>query len=143
MVESWGVETIFSDNLPRCPGDVRGIPRDKSLSDTRDKPAADRHAVVVANLIGRIVHMCYSYFWQHACTHEEVPPASEILMIVDGVVLPLSQNPAELPGKSQKLLAPVAYVVNLCSQPPHLFIENTASAARNYKIKPARPIPGP
>ena len=71
---------------------------------------------------------------QDACAHHEMPSTGVVLVIVDGMVAPLSKDLAEVFGKSRQIGPTVAQVVDLRSQVPGFLIEDSWIPAREQKI---------
>src|ERR1017187_6383914 len=119
------------------------IARDKRLSDLRRETAAIGHPIIVADLIGGIVHMCHPNWRQRASAHQEMPSAGVVPVVVDGVVPPLSQHLAKLLRNSRKVGASVAHIMDLRSQPARLLIEDPWLAAGGQEINSANIAFGP
>src|SRR5262249_31685608 len=84
----------------------------------------------------RIVHVGHSHGRQHACAHQKVPSTSVILMVVDSVVTSVTQDSAEFGNEPCKMGAPVAHIMNLCTQLPRVVIEDCMLSASHQEIEP-------
>src|SRR2546430_1577197 len=108
----------------------------QALSDNRREPPRETHRVVGLNMQPWIMYMRHANGWQLTSTHQEMPSACVVLMVVDSVILSVSQQPAKFLGKNQQMAAAVAQVVESCAQLLCFIVEDPAVAARNQEVHP-------
>ena len=94
------IETVFGDDLPRSTGDVRCITRNQPFADLCSKATAHSDAIVVPDLVRRVVNVSDPDLGSRVTTHQEVPSAGVVLVIVNRVVLFLSKKPAKFSAKT-------------------------------------------
>ena len=89
------------------------------------------------------MHMHDPYRGKHACTHEQVPSACRVPVIVNGVIVPRRQNLSESARKPLYRGASKAKVVQLRTEVACFCIEDATMTAGQQEIQLAHSGLGP